>query len=171
MRPVRWARLSQPFADPGSYASNRDRHGPAGHHTGIDYGSEWEKRRIEGLPVRAARRGRVVLSEYNGDMGNWVGVYYPRGNVCVTYWHLKGRAVKDGQRVKRWTVLGRVGSTGNSTAPHLHLQVNKGHAFHYHGHIRPPKWVAYGRWEVRSLTNFMARRRRARRMRQRQRRR
>lgn len=165
MRPVRWTDVSQPFGDPGAYASNRDRHGPAGHHTGIDYGSDWSRRPIAGSFVRAARRGVVVISAHNGDMGNWVGIYYRNGGILVTYWHLESRTVQVGQRVRRGTVLGRVGSSGNSTAPHLHLQANRGRSFNYDGHIRPPKWVAYGAWEIRSLTNWLSRRRKRRRRR------
>jgi murein DD-endopeptidase MepM/ murein hydrolase activator NlpD len=165
VRPVRWTTVSQPFADPGGYASRSDRHGPSGHHTGVDYGSDRDRRPVEGLTVRAARRGVVVISEFNGTMGNWVGVYYPRGDLLVTYWHLKGRAVRVGQRVRRWDALGRVGSTGNSTAPHLHLQANRGRSFDYHGHVRPPKWASYGRWEARALTDALARARARRRRR------
>lgn len=159
MRPVRRSRVSQPFAHPGSYASVRDAHGAPGHHTGVDFGSAWP-RPIERSIVRAPRRGLVVISEYNSAMGNWVGVFFPRKNMLVTYWHLDRRSVKVGQRVRRWTVLGRVGTTGNSTAPHLHVQANKGRSFDYHGHVRPPRWAAAGAWEVRALSSFLARRRR-----------
>lgn len=136
MRAVFPSRTSQRFANPGSYASDPDRHGPAGHHTGVDYGSAWplpiNKRR-----VRAILPGEVVISSYNSTMGNWVGVYNHELDLLVTYWHLSGRAVHVGDWVQVFQVLGRVGSTGNSTAPHLHMQVNSGRAFDYDGHVPP----------------------------------
>ena len=136
MWPVKPARISQPFAARGSYASRSDRHGPAGHHPGTDFGSAWPipiwKRK-----VRAVEPGEVVISGFNSTMGNWVGVYNHEHNRLVTYWHLSSRKVKVGQWVLAMHVLGRVGNTGNSTAPHLHVQVNYGRGFDYHGHVAP----------------------------------
>lgn len=136
MWPVAPARISQPFADPGSYASVRDSHGAAGHHTGVDFGAAWPVP-LEGRVVRAVIGGEVVISEYNATMGHWVGVYSHEHNLLVTYWHLQGRNVAVGDWVQPYKVLGRVGNTGNSTAPHLHVQVNWGRTFSYHGHIHP----------------------------------
>ena len=136
MWPVSPARISQPFADPGSYASRADRHGPAGHHTGVDFGSAWPIP-IYLRKVRAVLGGEVVISEYNSTMGNWVGVYNHDHDVLITYWHMSSRRVKVGDWVQPFAVLGRVGNTGNSTAAHLHVQMNKGRSFDYHGHIHP----------------------------------
>lgn len=136
MRPVYPSRVSQPFADPGSYASRTDIHGRAGHHTGIDFGSAWPIP-IEGKLVRAVLPGEVVISEYNSTMGNWVGVYNHQRGLLVTYWHMSNRKVKVGDWVQVYAPLGNVGSTGNSTAAHLHVQVNRGPDFNYHGHINP----------------------------------
>lgn len=133
MRPtLGWT--SQKFANPGAYASRRDRHGPAGHHTGVDYAA------LPGTPVRALRRGRVIVSEYNTTMGNWVVIRTRVGRnawVCHSYWHLRTRKVRVGQRVRRGQRIGSVGSTGNSTGPHLHYQENRGRTFDYHRHRRP----------------------------------
>lgn len=148
MRPVYYSRISQPFGDPGSYASRTDKHGPAGHHTGVDYGSLWPKP-IAGQRVRSCTPGTVVISEQNSWAGNWVGVYYGQDNVTITYWHMATRAVKVGQRVQKGTVLGVVGSTGNSTAPHLHVQVNPGRGFDYHAHVPPGRWVRGEVWWTR----------------------
>jgi murein DD-endopeptidase MepM/ murein hydrolase activator NlpD len=148
MRPIRWSRVTNPFAAPGGYASRSDAHGPAGHHTGIDFGKHLTPLvEIEGLPVRSCTPGTVVISEYNSTMGNWVGVYYANADVTLTYWHLdsrNGRYV--GERVNRGDVIGFVGSTGNSTAPHLHVQANYGRGFDYHGHIDPSRWVMRMGW-------------------------
>lgn len=125
MLPVTPCSISQPFADPGDYASDPDRHGPPGHHTGIDYGSAWPIP-IDGRLVRTVFDGVVVINDYNDTMGNWVGIYSPESDETYTYWHLSERdpGLHLGKRVKQGDVLGRVGSTGNSTAPHLHLQAN-----------------------------------------------
>lgn len=141
MWPVAPARISQRFANPGSYASDADRHGAAGHHTGVDFGSAWPIP-IAGRRVRAVLSGEVVISEYNSTMGHWVGVYNHERGVLVTYWHLKRREVRVGDWVQAYHVLGRVGSTGNSTAAHLHVQVNVGPSFNYDGHIHPGKVFA-----------------------------
>lgn len=143
MRPIRFGRITNPFAAPGRYASQADSHGPAGHHTGIDWGKMLVPRLVEidGRPVRSSTPGTVVISEYNSWAGNMVGVYYARDDVTITYWHLRGRNVSVGQRVRRGKVLGRVGNTGNSTAPHLHVQANRGRGFDYHGHVHPARWT------------------------------
>ena len=136
MRPVFPSRTSQRFAHPGSYASDPDAHGRAGHHTGVDYGSAWPipiNRRV----VRTIIPGEVVISDFNSTMGNWVGVYNHELNLLVTYWHLSAKFVKVGEWVQVFQPVGRVGSTGNSTAPHLHMQVNHGRSFDYDGHIAP----------------------------------
>lgn len=155
MRPVRFCRISQPFAAPGSYASNGDEHGRAGHHTGIDFGSAWPVP-IASRVVRSTTSGRVVISEYNATMGHWVGVYYRRDNVTITYWHMAGRFVRRGQWIEQGHVIGRVGSTGNSSAPHLHVQVNRGRGFDYDGHIHPAKWCTGDAWWRRFLTRRRA---------------
>lgn len=136
MWPVRPARISQPFADPGAYASIADSHGPRGHHTGVDFGAAWPIP-LEGRMVRAVMGGEVVISEYNSTMGHWVGVYSHDQNLLVTYWHLQKRLVGVGDWVLPYAPLGRVGNTGNSTAPHLHVQANPGRSFSYHGHVHP----------------------------------
>lgn len=147
MRPVRWSRVTNQFAAPGRYASQADAHGPAGHHTGVDFGKHRSPlKEISGLPVRSVTPGVVVISGSNNTMGNWVGVYYGRDNVTITYWHLASRHVVAGNTIAKGDVLGLVGSTGNSTAPHLHVQVNKGSGFDYRGHINPWPWVGGMRW-------------------------
>ncbi len=84
-------------------------------HRGIDY------RAPTGTPVRAAGDGRVLKSEYNRYNGNYV--FLQHGNNIVTkYLHFSKRAVKRGQRVKQGQIIGYVGSTGLSQAPHVHYE-------------------------------------------------
>lgn len=157
MLPVLVSRVSQPFANPGEYASREDKHGHAGHHTGVDFGSAWPVP-IEGRLVRAVVPGEVVISEENSTMGNWVGVYNHEEDVLVTYWHMSRRLVKLGDWVQVYQGIGRVGNTGNSTAAHLHVQANRGPLFDYHGHINPwPIFGLFGRMRARQINKSQPR--------------
>lgn len=144
MRPVRISRVSQPFADDGYYASRSDAHGAAGHHTGIDYGSAWPVA-IDGRPVRSVMPGKVLRAGFDSTLGNYVEVYNAKHDLLTCFWHLSRHRVKVGDAVKRGTVVGNVGNTGNSTAAHLHFQVNRGQVFDYHGHIDPKIAIKAGR--------------------------
>lgn len=84
-------------------------------HSGIDFRAE------TGTPVRSAAPGRVVTAEYNGGYGNMVEVEHGNG-VSTRYAHLSQIGVSEGQTVSAGQVLGRVGSTGRSTGPHLHYE-------------------------------------------------
>jgi murein DD-endopeptidase MepM/ murein hydrolase activator NlpD len=165
-RPIRFSRVTNHFGAPGGYASRSNEHGPAGHHTGVDFAGPVPGVSIAGVAVRSSTPGVVVISEYqrydNGSssMGNWIGVYFPRDDVTITYWHLALRAVKVGDRVERGQFIGRVGSTGNSTAPHLHVQANPGREFDYHAHVDPSRWVRGRAW---AGTQYLLRKARARR--------
>ncbi|WP_102794199.1 peptidoglycan DD-metalloendopeptidase family protein [Bowmanella denitrificans] len=84
-------------------------------HNGIDY------RANTGTPVVAAGDGKVIASTYNKYNGNYVFIQH--GEKYVTkYLHFSKRAVKKGQNVKQGQVIGYVGSTGMSQAPHLHYE-------------------------------------------------
>jgi murein DD-endopeptidase MepM/ murein hydrolase activator NlpD len=89
-------------------------------HTGIDIGVPL------GDPVRAAAGGRVIQSYYNSAYGNRIVVShgYVNGRYLVTtYNHLSTRLAGVGESVGRGEIIGRVGSTGWSTGPHLHFEV------------------------------------------------
>jgi murein DD-endopeptidase MepM/ murein hydrolase activator NlpD len=96
-----------------------DRFGPRGvrFHTGIDFPAPY------GARVRSARSGRVTFAGWDpGGFGNLVKIAH--GNrVRTWYAHLSSIRVRRGQRVGGGTVIGRVGSTGFSTGPHLHFEV------------------------------------------------
>lgn len=148
MRPLNFCRVTNPFAAPGTYASAAEQHGAAGHHTGIDFGSQHEPTfvSVDHQKVHSTRDGVVVISGFNDTMGNWVGVYVEAENVTVTYWHLASRAVDLGDHVSRGSVLGRVDNSGNSEGAHLHVQVNPNRGFFYSAHIDPHKWVRGRSW-------------------------
>ena len=83
------------------------------HHNGIDY------RGSRGTPVYAVSSGKVVSAGRNGGYGNEVRIKH--SNMTSQYAHLSRIYVRRGQRVTKGTKIGAVGSTGNSTGPHLHF--------------------------------------------------
>jgi peptidoglycan hydrolase-like protein with peptidoglycan-binding domain len=98
-----------------------DRFGPRGNrfHTGIDFPANWN------TPVYASRRGRVVVAGWSsGGHGRLVVVYHGYG-MSSYYAHLRYVHVWVGQRVRRGTRVGLVGSSGISTGPHLHFELRR----------------------------------------------
>lgn len=88
-----------------------------GFHPGIDLPA------TPGIPVGAAAAGRVVFAAYDpGGYGNLVEVAHGAGIVSM-YAHLSSFLVRAGQSVATGTRIGRVGTTGESTGPHLHFEV------------------------------------------------
>lgn len=87
-----------------------------GVHQGIDIAAP------QGQPVRASADGVVMRATSVGGFGQAVFVAHGFG-VTTTYGHLSRIDVRPGQRVKRGDLVGQVGSTGRSTAPHLHYEV------------------------------------------------
>ncbi|MBN9457532.1 MAG: peptidoglycan DD-metalloendopeptidase family protein [Bosea sp.] len=84
-------------------------------HTGVDF------RAAAGSAILATAPGKVVAAEYNGGYGNMVEVEHANG-LSTRYAHMSAISVSVGQIVKTGTVLGRVGTTGRSTGPHLHYE-------------------------------------------------
>ncbi len=84
-------------------------------HRGTDYAAS------RGTPVWAAGDGRVITSTYNRASGNYVVIQHGN-NIQTKYLHLNKRSVNVGQRVRQRQTIGTVGSTGYSTAPHLHYE-------------------------------------------------
>lgn len=85
-------------------------------HSGLDIGAPM------GTPVLAALAGRVVAADSIGGYGLAVVVENETSRQRNLYGHLSGIAVQPGTQVAQGTVLGWVGSTGNSTGPHLHFE-------------------------------------------------
>lgn len=87
-------------------------------HTGVDIALD------AGSSIYAADAGVVICAEYTGSYGKLVKVDH--GNGFVTFYaHCSSILVSEGQKVKKGEVVARVGSTGNSTGPHLHFEVRK----------------------------------------------
>ena len=85
-------------------------------HTGIDIGA------YSGSSIVAANSGTVILSGWNGGYGKCVVVDHG-GGITTLYAHCSSLLVGYGQKVSRGDTIARVGSTGNSTGPHLHFEV------------------------------------------------
>ena len=85
-------------------------------HTGQDFAA------AEGTPVVAVSSGVVVSTAYDGSYGNKTVLRLDDGTE-LWYCHQSGFATSDGEQVDPGEVIGYVGSTGNSTGPHLHLEV------------------------------------------------
>ncbi|HIK25489.1 MAG TPA: M23 family metallopeptidase [Thermosynechococcus sp. M46_R2017_013] len=88
-------------------------------HWGTDLGA------AEGTPVLAVFDGRVVKSNWLGGYGLTVILQHPPEQHQTVYAHLSQLFVNPGQWVKQGEVIGLVGSTGNSTGPHLHFEIHE----------------------------------------------
>lgn len=91
---------------------------PESGHSGIDFAAE------EGAEVYAVAGGIVTAADYDVEKGNYV-VLDHGGGLETEYQHMKSLLVSAGQSVVQGQVLGYVGSTGNSTGPHLHFEARQ----------------------------------------------
>jgi murein DD-endopeptidase MepM/ murein hydrolase activator NlpD len=112
--------LRQPLAGQleitSSYGARKDPFGMGwALHPGIDLRAE------EGTTVRATASGKVVTAGFAGGYGNMVEIDHGEG-ISTRYGHLSAILISDGQFVAAGTPIGRVGSTGRSTGPHLHYE-------------------------------------------------
>ncbi|HVI29111.1 M23 family metallopeptidase [Hansschlegelia sp.] len=84
-------------------------------HAGVDFEEAY------GETVKATAAGQVTVAGPTGGYGNMVEIDHG-GGLTTRYGHMSSIAVTPGQTVKLGTTLGRVGSTGRSTGPHLHYE-------------------------------------------------
>lgn len=110
VQPLGGARLSARFGQVSYLWRNR--------HTGQDLSAPY------GTPVRSVGDGRIIFSGWDGAYGKKLEVEHADGTVSW-YAHLSSY-VKTSGRVSAGEVIGRVGSTGNSTGNHLHLEIRPG---------------------------------------------
>ena len=85
-------------------------------HTGLDIAA------TSGTPIKVVAAGTVIAASYDGSYGKLVKVDHGNG-VETWYAHTSKMYVKAGQKVEAGDVIAAVGSTGNSTGPHLHLEI------------------------------------------------
>ena len=90
--------------------------GGTGFHSGLDIAAS------SGTPIRSCRSGTVVIAGWQGGYGNAVVIDHG-GGMATLYGHQSQIAVSVGEKVLAGEVIGYVGSTGNSTGPHLHFEV------------------------------------------------
>lgn len=88
------------------------------YHPGLDF------RGATGDEVQATADGKVLLASYHNGYGNMVQVRHGHGYTTL-YGHLSRIMVEPGQTVHAGEVIGLVGSTGRSTGPHLHYEVQR----------------------------------------------
>ncbi|MFC8875425.1 resuscitation-promoting factor protein RpfD, partial [Streptomyces ardesiacus] len=93
-----------------------------GYHTGVDFPVP------TGTSVKSVAAGRVVSAGWGGSYGYQVVIRHGDGRYSQ-YAHLSAISVKAGQSVGVGQRLGRSGSTGNVTGPHLHFEVRTGPGF------------------------------------------
>ena len=85
-------------------------------HTGLDIAA------VQGTDIHVIADGTVTSASYNGAYGNLVKVDHGNG-VETWYAHTSKMFVKKADTVKAGDIIAKVGSTGNSTGPHLHLEI------------------------------------------------
>ena len=92
-------------------------YGPRGgeFHRGLDMAA------AQGEPIYASKAGIVLKAEYHASWGNYVVIQHADGMTSL-YAHQQQYSVKPGDQVEQGQVIGYVGSTGNSTGSHLHLE-------------------------------------------------
>ncbi|MGK5532246.1 transglycosylase family protein [Streptomyces sp. URMC 129] len=93
-----------------------------GYHTGVDFPVP------TGTSVKSVTDGQVVSAGWSGSFGYEVIVKHADGRYSE-YAHLSAISVSEGQPVVAGQQVGRSGSTGNSTGPHLHFEIRTGEAF------------------------------------------
>ena len=85
-------------------------------HTGLDIATP------KGTPIKVVAEGKVTCASYKGAYGNLVKVDHGNG-LETWYAHTSKMYVSVGKQVKAGEVIAAVGSTGNSTGNHLHLEI------------------------------------------------
>ena len=84
-------------------------------HTGVDIAANL------GTKIKSATAGEVVIASEEGDYGKHLKIQI--GNVSIIYAHCNNLYVKQGDQVVQGQEIAEVGSTGNSTGPHLHFEI------------------------------------------------
>ena len=92
--------------------------GKPSYHPGIDLAAP------QGSPVYACAPGKVTAVTYSNVYGNYIMITHNDGQVSL-YGHLSETIARLNDVVQAGTIIGKVGSTGMSTGPHLHFEIRK----------------------------------------------
>ena len=87
------------------------------YHTGIDIAAN------EGTDIIAATRGKVILASSEGAYGNHLKIQVE--DIIIIYAHCLKLNVNEGDEITQGQKIAEVGSTGNSTGPHLHFEIRR----------------------------------------------
>jgi murein DD-endopeptidase MepM/ murein hydrolase activator NlpD len=119
LMPVNGAVLTQPFGCTWVLLEPPNPRCPSGHfHSGLDLAARL------GTEIRAAAAGRPKVRWSPGGYGLYVLIDHG-GGLETLYGHLSAASVQDGDHVRGGQAIGRMGSTGMSTGPHLHFEVRR----------------------------------------------
>jgi murein DD-endopeptidase MepM/ murein hydrolase activator NlpD len=126
IKPCYYSMLTSPFGYRTAPTT-----GASTYHQGVDLALS------TGTPIYASRAGVVTFAGYSGAGGNWVKINHMDGYGSV-YLHLDSISVSYGQTVHQGQQIGRGGSTGVSTGPHLHFGII------YNGtYVNPAQYIAF----------------------------
>jgi len=106
--------------------------GERARHNGVDIANRF------GAPVLSASRGIVTFAGKMKDFGHMVEVDHGYGYI-TRYGHMSALAVQAGDEVEDGQMVGRIGSSGRSTGPHLHYEVHR-----FGRHMNPAKYLPRG---------------------------
>ncbi|MBQ7535445.1 MAG: peptidoglycan DD-metalloendopeptidase family protein [Stomatobaculum sp.] len=118
-------RITSPFGKRSSPTK-----GASTYHNGVDIGA------ATGTNIVAAASGEVVSAGYSGASGNMIMISHG-GGIYTLYMHCSKINCSEGQTVKAGQTIGKVGSTGVSTGPHLHFAIRSGGSY-----LNPLKYVS-----------------------------
>ncbi len=109
-------------------------------HKGMDFTAP------TGTPIYASGNGTVIRSARSSTFGNVIYIDHGYGYETI-YAHMSKMVAKRGQKVKRGDLIGYVGNTGRSAAPHLHYEVHKNGRpvnpiYYYYGDLSPEEFTA-----------------------------
>ena len=122
-----------------SYVTTGMYYSSGSYHGAVDFGASG----INGMPVYAVADGIVVTTQaLTTSYGNYIILYHPSSNLYTLYAHGQAGSisVSQGQSVKQGQQLMRVGSTGNSTGPHLHFEVRTAPGY-YSNRVNPMNYL------------------------------
>lgn len=114
--------ISSPFGNRG-----------AEHHNGIDLAV------AANTPIYASSKGKVVAKGFDPSAGNYLILEHENG-LFTSYFHLNRASVSLDQSLEMGDMIGLVGSTGNSTGPHLHFGIN---TELWSGYMNPTNYLAF----------------------------